>query len=167
MEAFDDDIDKDYIIKLLSEAYAARLSKNVYDIKNIPLLLEEDLMDAIENSNKRPVGFDISLECIAKNITGSSIIEEKAEIHKISKSIFDEELDKESQRYFQKSLEDWKSRITENIEKQYEDRYKKWQNEYLGIAEEDDYDKKAAMLRFIDKEVDKQNGKEPEQHKIW
>lgn len=187
MEAFDDEIDKDYIIKLLSEAYAARLSKNVYRIEDIERLLKEDLLDAVENSDRKPLHFNVSLEHIAKNITGNYLIEEKAEIHKVSKSIFDEELDEESQRYLQKSLEDWKSRITENIEKQYEDRYKKWKEAYKKHSnaardssedddeEEDSYDlygaidnlDKKAILRFIDEEVDKQNGKEPEQRKTW
>lgn len=177
METFDDEIDKDYIIKLLSEAYAARLSKNVYRAEDIERLLKEDLLDAVENSDKKPLHFNVSLEHIAKNITGSYLIEEKAEIHKVSKSIFNEELDEESQRYLQKSLEDWKSRITENIEKQYQDQYKKWE-ECLGITEkddeEDDYDlyeaiddlDKKAIYRFIDKMCEEQSDEEPER-KTW
>lgn len=58
--------------------HASRLSKNVYRAEDIEHLLKEDLLDVVENSDRKPLHFNVSLEHIAKNITGNHLIEEKS-----------------------------------------------------------------------------------------
>lgn len=147
MEAFDDEISNECIIDLLAKAYAARMVKTIRESlrkENILDLLEKDIKDAYEMGSRKESDFDEVHKLVYKTIVGSDNLKERVEINKVARNIFHDELDEESQRYFEQSLKEWKENMSLQMQEQYRGMLERWKQRFLderdGVISQDEID---------------------------